>query len=53
MLSYYKDYIEFMEDVIIYCVEKVCLNDDKGIKIGNGWINYVFYYGVYYFVKFL
>ena len=49
--SYHKDYTKFMEDVITHCAEKARPNDDKGIKIGNGRINYVPHHGVYHPAK--
>lgn len=51
-VKYYRDYVEFMEEMIKGCVEKVFFWGEIGIKIGDGKINYVLYYGVYYLRKF-
>lgn len=46
-LGYYKDYVKFMEGVLKDCVERC--EGDVVSKMGR--VNYVLYYGIYYFKK--
>ena len=46
--KYYRDYIEFMEEMIKGCAEKAPSRGETGLKIGDGKINYVPHHGVYH-----
>ena len=46
--KYYRDYVEFMEEMIKGCAEKAPPRGETGIKIGDGKINYVPHHGVYH-----
>lgn len=43
--KYYRDYVEFMEEMIKECAERASPQDETAIKIGDRKINYVPHYG--------
>lgn len=43
--KYYRDYVEFMEEMIKECAERASPQDETGIKIGDRKINYVPHHG--------